>query len=80
LGIDPVHFGLIFMLIVVLGLVTPPVGVSMYTVCSILDCPLEEYTKECGPFIVAIVLVDIILIFFPDLVLFIPNLIFGKVY
>lgn len=78
LGIDPVHFGLIFMLIVVLGLVTPPVGVSMYTVCSILDCPLEEYVKECVPFIVAIVLVDILLIFFPDLVLFLPNLVFGK--
>ena len=79
-GVDPVHFGLVFMLMVVLGLVTPPVGVSMYVVCSILDCPVEEYVKECVPFIVAVVLVDILLIFFPDLVLFIPNLIFGKVY
>jgi tripartite ATP-independent transporter DctM subunit len=79
-GVDPVHFGLVFMLMVVLGLVTPPVGVSMYVVCSILDCPVEEYVKECVPFIVAVVLVDILLIFFPDLVLFVPNLIFGKVY
>jgi tripartite ATP-independent transporter DctM subunit len=78
LGIDPVHFGLIFMLVVVMGLVTPPVGVSMYIVCSILDCPLEEYIKECMPFIAAIALVDILLIFFPDLVLFLPNLVFGK--
>lgn len=76
-GVNPVHFGLVFMLVVVLGLVTPPVGVSMYTVCSILDCPLEEYTKESLPFIAAVVLVDILLIFFPDLVLFVPNLIFG---
>jgi tripartite ATP-independent transporter DctM subunit len=79
-GVDPVHFGLVMMLIVVLGLVTPPVGVSMYTVCSILNCPIEEYLKECIPFILAIVLVDILLIFFPEIVLFIPNLIFGKVY
>jgi tripartite ATP-independent transporter DctM subunit len=79
-GVDPVHFGIIFMLVVVLGLVTPPVGVSMYTVCSVLDCPVEDYLKECMPFIFAIVIVDIILIFFPDIVLFIPNLIFGKVY
>ena len=79
-GVDPVHFGIIFMLVVVLGLVTPPVGVSMYTVCSVLDCPVEDYLKECMPFILAIVIVDIILIFFPDIVLFIPNLIFGKVY
>ncbi len=79
-GVDPVHFGIIFMLVVVLGLVTPPVGVSMYTVCSVLDSPVEDYLKECMPFILAIILVDVILIFFPDIVLFIPNLIFGKVY
>jgi TRAP-type C4-dicarboxylate transport system permease large subunit len=77
-GVDPVHFGIIFMLVVVLGLVTPPVGVSMYTVCSILDCSLEDYVKECVPFIAAIVFVDILLILFPDLILFVPNLIFGN--
>ncbi len=76
-GVDPVHFGLVMMLMVVLGLVTPPVGVSMYTVCSILDCPVEDYVKESLPFIVAIVLADVLLILFPELVLFIPNLIFG---
>ncbi|MBM4309085.1 MAG: TRAP transporter large permease, partial [Deltaproteobacteria bacterium] len=53
-GIDPVHFGLVFMLVIVLGLVTPPVGVSMYTVCSILDCPLEDYIKESILFFAAL--------------------------
>ena len=77
-GVDPVHFGLIMMLMVTLGLVTPPVGVSMYTVCSIMDCTIEDYLKEFWPFIGAVVVVDIVLIFFPDLVLFIPDLIFGK--
>lgn len=77
-GVDPVHFGLIMMLMVTLGLVTPPVGVSMYTVCSIMDCRIEDYLKEFWPFIGAIVVVDILLIFFPDLVLIVPDLIFGK--
>lgn len=77
-GVDPVHFGLVMMLMVTLGLVTPPVGVSMYTVCSILDCPLEKYVKDSIPFIVAIILVDILIIFLPDICLFLPNLIFGK--
>lgn len=76
--VDPVHFGLIFMLMVVMGLVTPPVGVSMFTVCSILDCPVERYVKECIPFFIAIVMVDVLIIFFPDIVLFLPDLIFGK--
>jgi TRAP-type C4-dicarboxylate transport system permease large subunit len=77
-GVDPVHFGLVMMLMVTLGLVTPPVGVSMYTVCSILDCPLEKYVKASIPFITAIILVDIIIIFFPEICLFLPNLVFGR--
>ena len=77
-GVDPVHFGVVMMLMVVLGLVTPPVGVSMYTVCSILDCSIEDYVKESLPFILAIILVDVLIILFPELVLFVPNLIFGK--
>ena len=77
-GVDPVHFGLVMMLMVTLGLVTPPVGVSMYTVCSIMDCPLEKYITASIPFIVTIILVDILIIFFPDICLFLPDLIFGK--
>ena len=77
-GVDPVHFGLVMMLMVTLGLVTPPVGVSMYTVCSIMECPIEKYVKASIPFIATIILVDIIIVFFPDLCLFLPNLIFGK--
>jgi len=77
-GVDPVHFGLIMMLMVTLGLVTPPVGVSMYTVCSILDCRLEQYVRQSVPFIGTIILVDMVIIFCPDIVLFLPNLIFGK--
>jgi len=77
-GVDPVHFGLVIMLMVTLGLVTPPVGVSMYTVCSIMDCPIEEYVKASIPFIATIILVDILIIFVPEICLFLPNLIFGK--
>jgi len=80
LGVDPVHFGIVMMLVVVLGLVTPPVGISMYTVCSILDCPLEKYLKESIPFIAAILLANLLFILFPEIVLFLPNLVFGKVY
>ncbi len=77
-GIDPVHFGLIMMVMVVMGLVTPPVGISMYTVCSIMGCSIEDYVKESLPFLLAVVLVAVLLVIFPGLVLFVPNLIFGK--
>jgi len=75
-GVDPVHFGILMMTIVTMGAMTPPVGVAMYTVCSILGCPTEHYVKEALPFIAAILLLVTFLIFFPQAVLFLPNLLF----
>lgn len=74
---DPVHFGLVFIVAATLGNFTPPVGAAMYAVCSILKCPIGEYTRESIPFFVASVLVILFLIFFPGVVLFVPDLIFG---
>lgn len=76
-GMDPVHFGVLMATIVTLGVMTPPIGSALYTVCGIIDCPPEEYTKESLPFLFAILLELSILVFCPKLVLFIPNMIFG---
>ena len=76
-GIDPVHFGVLMATIVTLGVMTPPVGSALYTVCGIIDCPPEEYTVASLPFLLAICLELAILVFLPGLVLFIPNMIFG---
>lgn len=76
-GIDPVHLGLLMCTIVTMGVNTPPVGMSMYTVNTILGCSLQEYTKEMIPFITAILMAIGLLAFFPDIVLFLPNLFFG---
>jgi tripartite ATP-independent transporter DctM subunit len=78
LGFDPVHFGLVFIIAITIGNFTPPVGSAMYAVCSILECPINDYTRESIPFLVAVSLVATLLIFFPVVVLFIPDLIFGK--
>ncbi len=75
-GIDPVHLGLLMCVIVTMGVNTPPVGMSMYTVNTILDCSLQEYTKEMIPFLVVILAAISILAFFPDAVLFLPNLLY----
>jgi TRAP-type transport system large permease protein len=78
LGVDPVHFGVLMATVVTLGVMTPPVGAAMYSVCGIIDCPPEEYTKAALPFFLAIMVELCILVFFPDLVTWIPNMIFGK--
>lgn len=77
MGIDPVHFGIIMMTIVTMGCMTPPVGTALYIVCDILGCPIEEYLKESLPFFAAIIILVIVLIFMPDVVLWLPNLVYG---
>ena len=76
-GFDPVHFGVMYMILITMGGMTPPIGVTMYTTCSILDCPVETYTKEAIPFIAAIIALLVLLAVFPQLTLFLPNLVYG---
>jgi len=77
LGFDPVHFGVLMATVVTLGVMTPPIGAAMYSVCGAIDCPPEEYTKAVLPFFGAIMLELCLLVFFPPLVTWIPNMIFG---
>ncbi|GAB2780925.1 TRAP transporter large permease [Halomonas shantousis] len=76
-GIDPVHFGLLMMTLVTFGGMTPPVGISMYTVCGILRCPFTAYSRELVPFALAVFAVVLGIIFFPNIVLFLPNMLMG---
>jgi TRAP-type C4-dicarboxylate transport system permease large subunit len=77
LGVDPVQFGLIMMTTVTMGVMTPPVGIALYTTSTIMGCKPEETAKESLPFILAVIAVVCIMVFFKDAVLFIPNLVFG---
>ncbi|MDR1874929.1 MAG: TRAP transporter large permease [Synergistaceae bacterium] len=76
MNVDPVHFGICMMTVVTMGCMTPPVGTALYTVCDILDCPVEEYFVETMPFYAAIILLDLILIFIPGVVMWLPNLLY----
>lgn len=76
MGVDPVHFGICMMTIVTMGCMTPPVGTALYIVCDILDCPVEHYFKETIPFYAAVVAEVIFLVFVPQVVMFLPNLLY----
>ena len=76
-GFDPVHFGVLMATIVTMGVFTPPVGSAIYPVCSIIDCSVQEYTRDSLPFFMAIFLEMVVLVFFPDVVMFLPNLLYG---
>lgn len=76
-GIDLVHFGLVMMTATTLGGMTPPVGVAMFAVCGIMKCSVGEYTREALPFIFTVIAEIMLMIFWPELILFIPDMIFG---
>lgn len=78
LGGDPVHFGVVFVVAATIGNFTPPVGAAMYAVCSILKVPVSEYTRESIPLFLALSAVTLLLIFVPELVLYLPNMMFNR--
>jgi tripartite ATP-independent transporter DctM subunit len=78
LGGDPVHFGIVFIVAATIGNFTPPVGAAMYAVCSILRCPIGMYARESWPFLLAVCVVSAMLVFIPQLVLWVPDLLFGS--
>ena len=76
LGYDPVWFGVIITVITTLGAVTPPVGATTYVVAGMTeDVSLEEVFKGVAFFLPAYILCVIILMIFPEIILFLPNLI-----
>lgn len=72
-GIDPVHFGVVMVLNLSIGLITPPIGMILFVITDISDLPIEKLMRAIIPFIIPLALVLISIIFFPSLVLTIPN-------
>ena len=77
LGIDLVYFGVLMVMTCAVGLLTPPVGLSMYSVCSVMGCGIGEYVREGWPLLAATLLVLLLVYLFPGVVLFLPRLLFG---
>lgn len=77
LGVDLVHFGLVCIVNIMVGGLTPPFGSMMFTCCSITGCALDEFVKECIPFIIALLIALLIVTYFPALTMFVPNLVYG---
>lgn len=73
IGIDPIHFGIIMILNLGLGLCTPPVGTSLFVGCAIADLKIEKSVKMLLPFYLTMIILLIILIAFPQLSLWLPS-------
>ncbi len=79
LGYDPIWFGIIIVKLVEICLVTPPVGLNCYVVNGVRpDIPLQDIFRGVWPFVAADLAVIALFYVFPDIVLFLPNAMFGK--
>jgi len=74
LGIDPVHFGIVVILNLMIGNLTPPVGPVLFVVSTIGKVPFQRAFKYTLPFILPLLVVLVLITYVPEIVLFIPNL------
>lgn len=78
LGVDPVQFGVMMVLNLTIGGLTPPIGTIMFTVCSITGTTPRGYTREVWPMLIAVISVLFLITFVPAFTLVLPNLVFGS--
>lgn len=74
-GIDPVQFGVVFVLLVCVGSLTPPVGSMLFVASKVGETPITEIIKNLWPFLMAITLAVVLLIAFPPIITFLPGLV-----
>ena len=74
LGIDMVHFGVVVVVNIMLGLITPPYGLLLFIMTRIAEVPLRELVRDVLPFLWAMLAALGLITFFPALVLWLPRL------
>jgi C4-dicarboxylate transporter DctM subunit len=76
-GINELHFGMIFLINMYIGYLTPPVGINLYAASSLFKVPLVDIAKAYIPFFFLLLIALILVIIFPQLSTWIPNLVYG---
>lgn len=74
LGIDLVHFGVVAVVNCMIGLITPPYGILLFVINAVTRIPLGEIIREVIPFLAVLIAALLVLIFVPDLVLWLPRM------
>lgn len=73
-GIDPIHLGIIFVFNIMLGLITPPMGLSLFMVSKIANVSIKSVVKEVAPYYIPLVATLLVVTYMPALILWIPNM------
>ena len=76
-GIDPIHFGIVFIFNGAIGTITPPLGTVMFTTCSITEVPIEKFIKDVIPFWGLLIVELLLITYIPLISTWLPNLVYG---
>ena len=77
-GVDPIHLGIVIVLNLMIGLLTPPVGMSLYLVSIVSKIPVQKVIKAVLPYFIPLILALLIVTLFPSLSTWLPGLFFQK--
>ncbi len=77
MGINPIFFGVMMVVNLAIGCITPPVGLDLFVVSSITRIPIETVTREVMPYLLVLLADLLILTYFPDIIMFLPNVLGG---
>ena len=77
-GIDPIHFGMIIILGLAIGFITPPVGLNLYVASSMTKMELSKVIKATLPFVIILIISFLLVAYFPTISLWLPKILLGK--
>ncbi|CAB3744120.1 MULTISPECIES: TRAP transporter large permease [Achromobacter] len=77
-GVEPVHFGIIMVVNLALGMITPPFGVNLFAACAVAKLPLERLIKPLIPFVGVVIVCLMVITYWPGLSLGLRDLVYGK--
>jgi len=78
LGVDPVHFGVIVVMNLMIGLIHPPFGMALFVVAKVGDIPYKDLAWSIWPFVIPLLIVLLICTYWPWIVMVLPNLMLGR--
>ena len=72
-GIDPIFFGVLTVVTLAIGQITPPVGLCLFVACNLANVTIEELSAECLPYLGIMIAAMFVLLFFPQIIMFLPG-------
>lgn len=78
MGLNPVHFGVMLCFNLLLGMMTPPMGVGLYVISAVGEVPVGDVLKAVMPFFIPLLVTLMAITFLPELSLWLPRLVFGS--